>query len=79
MILRAAKDFDLELSKSLLIGDRLSDISSGERAGIKNIFHVLTGHGINEREKVVKNYSQKQKNYNLYLINDLTCFRNESF
>ena len=79
MILRAAKDFNLELSKSLLIGDRLSDISSGERAGIKNIFHVLTGHGINEREKVVKNYSQKQKNYNLYLINDLTCFRNESF
>ena len=50
MILRAAKDFNLELSKSFLIGDRLSDISSGERAGIKNIFHVLTGHGI-KREK----------------------------
>lgn len=79
MILRAAKDFNLELSKSFLIGDRLSDISSGERAGIKNIFHVLTGHGINEREKVIKNYSQPKKNYNLYLINDLTYFRNEKF
>lgn len=79
MILRAAKDFNLELSKSFLIGDRLSDISSGERAGIKNIFHVLTGHGINEREKVIKNYSQQKKNYNLYLINDLTYFRNEKF
>ena len=27
--------------------------------------------------KVIKNYSQKKKNYNLYLINDLTYFRNE--
>ena len=77
MILRAAKDFNLELSKSILIGDRLSDVSAGEKAGIKNIFHVLTGHGINEREKVVKKYSQNNSNYNLYLINDLTYFKEE--
>ena len=75
MILKAAKDFNLELSESILIGDRLSDISSGERAGIKNLFHVLTGHGINERKQVIKKYSQQNKNYNLSLINDLTYFK----
>ena len=79
MILTAAKDFNLELSKSILIGDRLSDISSGERAGVKNLFHVLTGHGLNEREQVIKKYFHKNKNYNLSLINDLTYFRKEKF
>tara|TARA_Y100000739_G_scaffold211140_1_gene202244 strand:- start:18 stop:686 length:669 start_codon:yes stop_codon:yes gene_type:complete len=77
MILKAAKDFNLELSESILIGDRLSDISSGERAGIKNLFHVLTGHGKNERKEVLKNFSQKEKNYNLFLISDLTYFKKE--
>ena len=78
MILAAAKDFNLELSQSILIGDRLSDISSGERAGIKNLFHVLTGHGLNEREQVIKKYFHQNKNYNLSLINDLTYFRKKS-
>ena len=77
MILKAAKDFNLELSESILIGDRLSDIFSGERAGIKNLFHVLTGHGKNERKEVLKNFSQKDKNYNLFLISDLTYFKKE--
>ena len=78
MILKAAKDFNLELSESILIGDRVSDISSGERAGIKNLFHVLTGHGKNERKEVLKNFSQKDKNYNLFLISDLTYFKKEN-
>ena len=79
MIIRAAKDFHLDLSKSILIGDRLSDISSGERAGIKKLFHVLTGHGIDEREQVMRKYSKKNKNYNLSLIDDLTYFKKEKF
>jgi len=77
MILEAVKDFNLELSECILIGDRLSDISSGERAGIKNLFHVLTGHGKNERKEVLKNFSHKDKNYNLFLISDLTHFKKE--
>lgn len=79
MILKASKDFNLDLFNSILIGDRLSDISSGERAGINNIFHVLTGHGKNERRKVIENYYQKNKKYNLSLIDDLTYFKKQKF
>ena len=34
MITRAKLDFDLDLSKSVLIGDKLSDIEAGKKAGI---------------------------------------------
>ncbi len=34
MILQAAKEFKLDLSKSILIGDKMSDIEAGERAGV---------------------------------------------
>ena len=79
MILRAAKEFNLDLFNSILIGDRLSDISSGEKAGINNIYHVLTGHGVSERRKVIKNYSEGNKKYNLSLINDLNYFKKQTF
>ena len=67
------------LFNSILIGDRLSDISSGEKAGINNIYHVLTGHGVSERRKVIKNYSEGNKKYNLSLINDLNYFKKQTF
>jgi len=35
MILQAAKEFDIDLSESILIGDKESDIEAGERAGVK--------------------------------------------
>ncbi|MBP1991144.1 D-glycero-alpha-D-manno-heptose-1,7-bisphosphate 7-phosphatase [Paenibacillus eucommiae] len=38
MILQAAQDFKIDLSESLLIGDKESDIEAGFRAGIKNNF-----------------------------------------
>lgn len=37
MILRAAKDFNIDLSKSVLIGDKESDIEAGKRANIKEL------------------------------------------
>ena len=39
MILRAAADFGLDLSKSLMVGDRSSDIEAGERAGVRGVLH----------------------------------------
>ena len=56
MIFKASKDFKIDLSKSILIGDRLSDITSGAKAGINNLYHVLTGHGSNERDLVIEKY-----------------------
>lgn len=42
MLLKAAKDFDLDLSQTFMIGDRLSDIEAGINAGTKTIL-VKTG------------------------------------
>ncbi len=87
MILEASNDFNVDLENSILIGDRLSDIKAGVRAGLKNIFHVLTGHGINERKMILENYfpylqntnksfykvifKEGDKSSNLFLINNL--------
>lgn len=38
MILDAKMYFDIDLEKSALIGDKLSDIEAGKRAGIKRLF-----------------------------------------
>ena len=38
MILLASKDFNIDLSNSILIGDKETDIETGKNAGIKNTF-----------------------------------------
>ena len=43
MILQAAKDFDIDLANSYMIGDHLSDIMAGVNAGTKTIL-VQTGN-----------------------------------
>ena len=79
MIFQASKDFNIDLSKSILIGDRLSDITSGAKAGINNLYHVLTGHGSNERDLVIEKYCNSKKKFTLNFINDLTFFKNNNF
>ncbi len=37
-LLEAAAEFDIDLSKSFMVGDRWSDIEAGKRAGCKTIF-----------------------------------------
>jgi D-glycero-D-manno-heptose 1,7-bisphosphate phosphatase len=44
MLFEAANDFDIDLSRSFMIGDRASDIEAGRRAGCRTIL-VLTGYG----------------------------------
>ena len=60
MIFKAALDLNLNLKKSILIGDRITDIIAGQRANIPKIFHVLTGHGKKERGEILKFISQKK-------------------
>ena len=79
MLVKASKDFNIDLSKSILIGDRLSDIQSGENAGLKSFIHVLTGHGKEERVKVIKNYCKPNKSYNLKLVDNLLSLKNKDF
>lgn len=51
MLKRAASDLDLDLSRSYVIGDHLSDVILGKNLGMKSIL-VLTGHGRNQLEKM---------------------------
>jgi histidinol phosphatase-like enzyme len=37
MLLKAAVDFDIELSRSWMIGDILNDVEAGNKAGCKTI------------------------------------------
>lgn len=50
MILDAAKEFNINLKKSILIGDRLTDMEAGANAGINLLIHVETGHGLKEKK-----------------------------
>ena len=77
MIFEASKDFPINLKKSIIIGDRLSDIQAGARAGISSAFHVLTGHGRKERICVEKRinsegfFEDHRKKISIKLINSL--------
>jgi D-glycero-D-manno-heptose 1,7-bisphosphate phosphatase len=50
MILRARDDFDLDLHKSILVGDKKTDMDAGIAAGVRNL--LLLG-GNSENKKVI--------------------------
>jgi len=49
LLLRAARDLELDLSASYTIGDRYRDLQAGQRAGTRTIL-VRTGYGAKEFE-----------------------------
>ncbi len=51
MLLQGAKDFDLDLSRSYMMGDNLIDIEAGKNAGCRTVL-VLTGKGREMEEKL---------------------------
>ena len=53
MLQIAASKLSIDLSRSILIGDRLSDLQAGVRAGLSCVMHVLTGHGEEERQEIL--------------------------
>ena len=52
MLLAAVKDLNIDLSRSILVGDRLTDLHAGASAGLPLLIHLLTGHGKEERAAV---------------------------
>lgn len=52
MIRFAAETLALDLENSVLVGDRLTDIEAGAKAGVDHLVHVATGHGKAERGRV---------------------------
>jgi len=55
MILKAVKKYNIDLDKSILVGDKLSDIEAGKRAGIENLFFLKSKYV--ENEKNLKMYN----------------------
>lgn len=53
MLLRAARDLNLDLRASWIVGDKLSDILAGRRAHIEGAVLVLTGHGARDRDEAI--------------------------
>jgi len=58
MLLQAARTLNIDLQRSLLIGDRLSDLQAGAGAGVAKLFHVLSGHGPSARASVLQWHNQ---------------------
>ncbi len=49
MILKAAEEFSIDLKRSYMIGDKISDIEFGQKLGLKSVM-VMTGYGLGEYE-----------------------------
>ena len=56
MFYEAKKDLNISLKDSIIIGDRITDLIAGQKAGLKLLVHVLTGHGERERAQIIKYY-----------------------
>lgn len=51
LLVKAAREWEIDLTKSYMVGDHNSDVEAGRAAGVKSIF-VRTGHGIQEEKFV---------------------------
>ena len=51
MILRAAREHSLDLGRSILVGDKATDIEAGRAAGLACCVLVLTGHLLSDEDR----------------------------
>jgi D-glycero-D-manno-heptose 1,7-bisphosphate phosphatase len=56
LLLQAAKDFNIDLPNSFMVGDKLTDIEAGHAVGCRTILLRSSGHG-EKAYKQLKNYS----------------------
>lgn len=56
LLLRAASDFNLDLTNSWMVGDRYSDVELARNAGVKSVL-VLSGYGRGEWEHQRDNWT----------------------
>jgi D-glycero-D-manno-heptose 1,7-bisphosphate phosphatase len=55
MVLEAAAEFDIDLARSYMVGDKAADVACGKRAGMKTIL-VLTGYGAQQGSECDPDY-----------------------
>ena len=50
LLIQAARELSLDLEKSILIGDALSDLQAGQAAGLNHLALVRTGRGLDQEK-----------------------------
>ncbi len=68
MILKAFKEFNINLENSVLIGDKMSDIKSGINVNIKNLF-LLSGQNLKINIEILNKISAR--NFKLKIVKKL--------
>jgi D-glycero-D-manno-heptose 1,7-bisphosphate phosphatase len=58
MLLQAAKEHGIDLSRSFLVGDAVTDLQAAEAAGVTGIL-VRTGRGVDEEPKVAQIFDSR--------------------
>ena len=72
MILKGAKKLNIRLSRSILIGDKLTDIQAGINAGIKKLYYIKSSLDNPSSEKLEGvNYVNSLLECTNYILNDL--------
>lgn len=51
MLLEAQKEFSIDMSNSLMFGDKVSDIIAGKNAGVGKCYLVRSGHPFSESDR----------------------------
>ena len=79
MINFAVNKYDINISKSIFIGDRLTDMIAGCKSGVNTLVHVQTGHGKKEYENILKyckegNFFINQKKSKIVFLKNLLEF-----
>ncbi len=59
MILDAVKEFDIDLKNSVMVGDKLSDMEAGKKAGVARLFLLSDGKSEFEKAKNLLEVSRK--------------------
>ena len=71
MLIQAASEFGLDLTQSVLIGDKLVDVETGQRAGTGSVL-VKTGYGEETATKLENEFgSQRPKWYPDHIASDI--------
>lgn len=56
MILTAAKELDIDIANSYMVGDRISDLLAGKKAGVKKTVFVKTGDAMTKEVEVTADW-----------------------
>ena len=73
MLIEAATALNLDLQRSLLVGDRLNGLLVAAAAVLPNLFLVLSGHCQNARASTMQWYEKRREAGETVSASDCIC------